>query len=144
MKTNKHLLLLIATLAIFTFLFSSCKKIDDTIVGKWDSQLMNTSTSLKVYWTITDDGKIVRERIDTNTSTTQTDNCSYTIDKKLTKTYLIIEGSNSLSGDGDINGKWIVYDFNDDILKIRRVDLSTTDEELTDGAFLVREFIRVN
>lgn len=143
MKKNKFYF--IGVLAIVLVVLSGCEKLEDTIVGKWDAQMVTASAAKKYYWTFNSDGTIVRQYINSDNSDSGTDNCTYIIDKKLTKTYLIIEGSGDLPGSTSINGRWLVNEFNDEILKIRRVDLSTNDdEEQTESSYLVREFIRIN
>jgi hypothetical protein len=143
MKTNKFYF--IGILALILVVLSGCEKLEDTIVGKWDAQMVTANAAKKYYWTLNSDGTGIREYINSDNADTGTDSFTYTIDKKLTKTYLIIEGSGDLPGSSEVNGKWLVNEFNDDILKIRRVDLSTNDEEeQTAGSYLVREFIRIN
>lgn len=145
MKLYKFLIIAIFALAVS---FSGCKKVESRINGTWKSELMLADPPVTITWAFNDDGTLTRT---CEGDEVFTDVCFYTVEKKLGKTYILFDESGNLPGYSEVDGRWRVELFNDEIMKIRRIEKPATaaseasEEGLTsDGAYLYREFKRVN
>lgn len=139
----KYFVVLIIAFSASLVFLSGCAKVEQDVIGEWKSELMKDNPTAEVTWEFKTDGTLVRTLVEDGE--TITDNCFYSVEKKLTKTLIKIEGSSSIRGfSSDMNGFWQVEYFKDDIMKLRRIDkvLDTKDRE--DGSYLYREFTRVN
>jgi len=127
----------------FVSVLSGCAKVEEDIIGEWKSELMLANPTKTMTWEFKTDGTLVRTLVEDGE--TITDNCFYSVEKKLTKTLIKIEGSSSIRDfSSDMNGFWQVEYFKDDIMKLRRVDLNPDTPEKENASYLYREFTRLN
>jgi hypothetical protein len=140
MKTYK--LFIFAAIVLVSAL-SGCKKVESNITGQWGSVLMVKSPTVEIVWTFNDDGTLTRTYFNSATGDSYTDNSFYTVEKKLTKTFVLIDGSSDFPGYSEVDGRWQVEKFNDELMKLRRVEIPISGDEYTkDAAYLYREFLR--
>ncbi|HOY38894.1 MAG: hypothetical protein KBB11_00235 [Bacteroidales bacterium] len=140
----KYFVVLIIAFSASLVFLSGCAKVEQDVIGEWKSELMKDNPTAEVTWEFKTDGTLVRTYIDNPSNTTEVDECFYSVEKKLTKTLIKIDGSINVSEYENLNGIWQVEYFNDNMMKLRRIDkvLDTKDRE--DGSYLYREFTRVN
>ncbi len=130
------------TLLVILISFSSCTKVQDEIVGEWKSELMLDETTVLITWQFNTDGTLVRTYL--MGEDLRYDNCLYSVEKKLTKTLITIEGSVAFTNYTDVNGLWQVEYFKDNTMKLRRIDIDPETKERESSSYLWREFTRLN
>jgi hypothetical protein len=129
--------LLIGVFAVSFVAFTSCTKVEDNIHHAWLMESMMSEETNEIIWDFKTDGSVIRmidagEIIDT---------AYYTIDKKVTYTSLRIIESESYAGMNSVNGFFRIDKINDQKLVITRYEM---EDETTDGAYLRREFTKIN
>ena len=129
-------IILLSTL-IICIAISSCKKIENEIVGTWYYQTYQDVPQDRVVCKFLESGDLVV--IVTNNDNILTDTAKYYVTQTAFKKQIRISESKDLSGFGDFNGIYKVYKYKSDKVKMNRISF---EDGSTGGHFKRVEMIR--
>ncbi|MDR2835905.1 MAG: hypothetical protein LBV69_06905 [Bacteroidales bacterium] len=138
MKTNIIIILILAIILTF----SSCKKVDERIIGVWNCQTYTNLPQETTIFTFLENGHLVVKVNNINSANNPfIDTCRYSVIQTALKKQIDISESGEIPYFGSLNGKYKVYKYRNDILILHRLEFENGE---TAGSYKRLEMMRAD